>query len=85
MAKLQVIQQLEKKFKDIVSAPNAEVNQGLNKSFVTFPYPYMNGSLHLGHAFTMMGPELRTRYKKARWYNVLFPFGFHGSGMGEAY
>ena len=24
-----------------------------NRHFVTFPYPYMNGQLHLGHTFTI--------------------------------
>lgn len=28
----------------------------------TFPYPYMNGMLHLGHAFTATKAEFATRY-----------------------
>lgn len=51
------------------------------KFFVTFPYPYMNGKLHLGHGYTIMNAELSARYMKSKGYNVLFPFGFHGSGM----
>lgn len=27
----------------------------------TFPYPYMNGMLHLGHAFTATKAEFATR------------------------
>jgi leucyl-tRNA synthetase len=28
-----------------------------SKYFATFPYPYMNGQLHLGHAFSMSKAE----------------------------
>jgi len=73
--------------------------------FITFPYPYMNGKLHLGHAFSftkgqrwpLRAPllpdpaatdplwlhvgEFAARYKKLKGYNVLFPFGFHCTGM----
>ncbi len=51
------------------------------KCFVTFPYPYMNGTLHLGHAYTISKAEFYSRYKQLCGVNVLFPFGFHGTGM----
>ena len=82
MAKLQSIVDIENIHKNkvlVLKPPSSSTN--ILKYFSTFPYPYMNGRLHLGHAYTMMDPELKTRYKKARGYNVLFPFGFHGSGM----
>ena len=51
------------------------------KKFITFPYPYMNGILHLGHAYTLLCADIQTRYYKMKGYKTLFPFGFHGSGM----
>lgn len=33
-----------------------------SKYMVTFPYPYMNGYLHLGHAFSMSKAEFQGRY-----------------------
>ncbi len=50
------------------------------KFFVNFPYPYMNGYLHLGHAFSLMRVEIFARYKRMLGFNVLFPFGFHCTG-----
>jgi leucyl-tRNA synthetase len=49
--------------------------------FATFPYPYMNGPLHLGHAFTMMKVDVTANYKRMNGFDVLFPFGFHITGM----
>lgn len=51
------------------------------KYMVTFPFPYMNGYLHLGHAFSMSKAEFAVRYQRQRGRNALFPFGFHCTGM----
>jgi len=61
-----------------------EVNYDPNneeKYFLTFPYPYMNGRLHLGHAFSLTKAEFTARFQRLRGKNVLFPFGFHCTGM----
>jgi leucyl-tRNA synthetase len=52
-----------------------------SKYFVTFPYPYMNGYLHLGHAFSMSKAEYQVRYQRQRGRNALWPFAFHCTGM----
>lgn len=59
----------------------AHPKPGNKKFFVTFPYPYMNGRLHLGHGYSMTKAEFTARYKKLQGYNVLWPFGFHCTGM----
>lgn len=39
--------------------PNeATAQPGQKKFYVTFPYCYMNGKLHLGHAFSMSKSEI---------------------------
>ncbi|XP_058058013.1 leucine--tRNA ligase, cytoplasmic [Anopheles bellator] len=51
------------------------------KFLVTFPYPYMNGRLHLGHAFSLSKAEFAVRYHRLKGRKVLFPLGFHCTGM----
>ncbi|ETO02325.1 hypothetical protein RFI_35111 [Reticulomyxa filosa] len=41
----------------------------------------MNGILHLGHAFTLTNAEFAAGYQRLKVKNVLFPFGFHCTGM----
>src|SRR5947207_2134772 len=48
---------------------------------VTFPYPYMNGVLHVGHAFTLSKAEFAARFQRMQGKKVLFPFAFHCTGM----
>ncbi|SMD31157.1 leucyl-tRNA synthetase [Picrophilus oshimae DSM 9789] len=50
------------------------------KFFVTVPWPYTNGSLHVGHGRTYTLGDIVARYKRLEGYNVLFPMGFHESG-----
>jgi tRNA synthetases class I (I, L, M and V) len=50
------------------------------KFFGTFPYPYMNGVLHLGHAFSISKLEFASAYHRLCGKRVLFPQGFHCTG-----
>lgn len=58
---------------------NADPN-GKKKFFVTFPYPYLSGYLHVGHTYTLMRVEAFARYKRMQGYNVLFPQAWHATG-----
>lgn len=51
------------------------------KFIVTFPYPYSNGHLHIGHAFSLTKAVFRAQYERHLGKNVLFPFAFHCTGM----
>ncbi|XP_065870088.1 leucine--tRNA ligase, cytoplasmic-like [Euphorbia lathyris] len=51
------------------------------KFFGNFPFPYMNGFLHLGHAFSLSKLEFAAAYHRLRGANVLLPFAFHCTGM----
>ncbi len=50
------------------------------KCFVTFPFPYVNGPLHLGHTFSLARLDIYARFKRMQGFNVLFPFAFHATG-----
>ena len=51
------------------------------KFFVTFPYPYMNGPLHVGHTFTATRVDAYARFKRMQGYNVLWPWAWHWTGQ----
>ena len=51
------------------------------KFMVTAPYPYMNGLLHLGHAFTYSKAEFASQFQRLQGKKTLFPFAFHCTGM----
>lgn len=61
-----------------VDAPD---NPNQEKYFATFPYPYMNGKLHLGHSFSISKVEYAIAYQRLLGKKCLFPLGFHCTGM----
>ncbi len=50
------------------------------KCFITFPFSYMNGPLHVGHGFTASRVDAYARFKRMQGYNVLFPWAWHWTG-----
>ena len=57
-----------------------DVDHSKEKYFITVPWPYTNGALHVGHGRTYTIADIIARYKRIRNYNVLFPMAFHQSG-----
>ncbi|XP_067663552.1 leucine--tRNA ligase, cytoplasmic-like [Haliotis asinina] len=89
-AKLSELQQIEKEVQakweklkifeeDAPPSGTAEAKQ--EKYMVTFPFPYMNGRLHLGHTFSLSKCEFAVGYQRMLGKKCLFPFGFHCTGM----
>ncbi|KAD3640407.1 hypothetical protein E3N88_29630 [Mikania micrantha] len=79
------MEQVVRKWWDENHVFNADAHEQLPKEgekfFGTFPFPYMNGYLHLGHAFSLSKLEFAAAYHRLRGANVLLPFGFHCTGM----
>lgn len=64
-----------------VNASDLEKQASKGKYFVTFPYPYMNGRLHLGHTYSLSKCEFAVGYQRLKGKICLFPFGLHCTGM----
>ncbi|KAL6717375.1 cytosolic leucyl tRNA synthetase [Lecanora helva] len=63
------------------SMPAAEIRRRHPKYFGTFAYPYMNGTLHAGHSFTVSKLEFTAGFARMEGKRVLYPLGFHCTGM----
>jgi len=62
-----------------VDAPEGDA--AVEKFMVVFPYPYMNGCLHLGHSFTISKADFTIAFQRHLGKKALFPFAYHATGM----
>src|SRR5512136_1339921 len=51
------------------------------KFFIHFAYPGVSGYLHVGHMRGFTYCDIIARYRRMTGYDVLFPAGFHASGI----
>ncbi|KAF2460670.1 hypothetical protein BDY21DRAFT_280681 [Lineolata rhizophorae] len=58
-----------------------ELRSKFPKFFGTMAYPYVNGTPHLGHAFTISKIEFASRVARAEGKRTLYPQGYHATGM----
>ncbi len=75
-------QRMQKKWQDAwQKAKLFEANRSdCEKFFITIPYPYISGSLHIGHARVVTEADVYARFQRMLGKNVLFPLAFHISG-----
>ncbi len=57
-----------------------DIDNKKEKFFINTPYPYISGSLHIGHARAVTEVDVYSRYIRMIGKNVLFPMAFHISG-----
>ncbi len=55
--------------------------QGRKNFFIHFAYPGVSGYLHVGHMRGFTYCDVIARYKMMNGFDVLFPAGFHASGI----
>jgi leucyl-tRNA synthetase len=60
---------------------NEAVREKQKKFFLHFAYPGVSGYLHVGHMRGFTYCDVIARYKRMTGYDVLFPAGFHASGI----
>ncbi|KKY24094.1 putative leucyl-trna synthetase [Phaeomoniella chlamydospora] len=63
------------------SITDEKLREQVPKYFGTFAYPYMNGTLHVGHSFTISKVEFNAGFQRMIGKRTLFPLGFHCTGM----
>lgn len=66
---------------DILNLSEEELHKKYPKFMATMAYPYMNGVLHVGHAFTLSKAEFAVGYQRMLGKRALFPLGFHCTGL----
>jgi leucyl-tRNA synthetase len=60
---------------------NVAQKEKQKKFFIHFAYPGVSGYLHVGHMRGFTYCDVIARYKRMTGYDVLFPAGFHASGI----
>lgn len=58
-----------------------EPEKGRKKFFIHFAYPGISGYLHVGHLRGFTYADIISRLKLMQGFNVLYPAGFHASGL----
>jgi len=58
----------------------ADSEDSQDATFITVPYPYPSGGMHIGHARTYTVPDVYARYRRQQGDNVLFPIAWHVTG-----
>ncbi|MCW1306636.1 MAG: class I tRNA ligase family protein, partial [Candidatus Nanoarchaeia archaeon] len=76
------LREIEKKWQELWKRDRVfEADPRKQKKFyITIPYPYTSGAMHVGHGRTYTLGDIIARFYRMLGYNVLFPMAAHVSG-----
>ncbi|MCD6484843.1 MAG: leucine--tRNA ligase [Candidatus Odinarchaeota archaeon] len=80
---LKELREIEKKWQakwEEAKIFEANIDKTKPKFFLTVPYPYTSGPLHIGHGRTYTMGDIYARYMRMKGYNLLWPMAFHITG-----
>ncbi|MBI4176645.1 MAG: leucine--tRNA ligase [Candidatus Aenigmarchaeota archaeon] len=83
MAAMFDFRKIEKKWQERWEGEKAfepHIDHKKKKVFLTVPYPYTSGPLHIGHGRTNTLADIWARHRRMLGFNVLWPMAFHISG-----
>ena len=81
---MEIFRQIESKWRkewEKAKIFEADPDPAREKRFITFPYSYTDGPLHVGHGFTATRVDAYARFKRMQGYNVMFPWAWHWTGQ----
>jgi leucyl-tRNA synthetase len=71
----------QKRWKKLKLYETADTADDKANFYLLAEFPYPSGNLHIGHWYAFAVPDIFSRYKRMKGFNVMYPIGFDSFGL----